>query len=89
MIIGISVGGFIVFVVTAIALLAILSRKFMRRVEPTGDDPFSGRKKPERFNGSTDNPVLVTDSEGELGGIVSRGIKTTETFEMKNMPGVD
>lgn len=57
--------------------------------EPTGNDPFSGKKKSERFTGSADNPVLVTDSEVELAGNVSRGIKTTEAFEMKNMPRVD
>ena len=41
------------------------------------------------FTGSAGNPVLVTDSEVELAGNVSRGIKTTEAFEMKNMPRVD
>ena len=57
--------------------------------ELTGDDPFTGKKKSERFIGNADNPVLVIDSEVELAGIVSCGIKTTEAFEMKNMPRVD
>lgn len=77
---GISVSGFIFIVVAIIILLVILSHKLKRRVKPIDDDP---------VNRSAVNPLPVEDSEEKQARIVSRGIKTTEAFEMNSMPCVD
>ena len=87
---GISVGGFIVFTVVLFICLTVLSRKLKHRVKPTEDYPLIRVSRLKGVTGSAENSLPSTpDFERERFGIVSSGIKSTESFEMKSMPRLD
>ena len=92
---GISVGGFVVFVLFMLAIVVALSWKWKRRVKPIDDYPLirvsrlGAMAGSENSGQSTPDCNIVEDLEMENVAIALHRIKTTEQYEMKRMPHID
>ena len=93
---GISVGGFAVFVLVLLAVVCILSRKWKRRVKPAFDHRLIRGSRLGAMTGSADTSGqstpdcnIVEDLEMENLAIRLHRVKATEQYEMKTIPHLD
>lgn len=93
---GISMAGFFVLCIVLVVILVPLTRKWKRRNKVNVDSPLFRSSRLAGITGSaassrpsTPDCDVIEDLEMEHLENVLRGIKTTETFEMKPMRHLD
>lgn len=90
MLIGMSVGGFVILVIVLFIFLTVLSRRLKGRyiVNRTNKDhPRIRDSRIDDLMGSVENSR--PQSSTECLGVVSGEIKDRESYEMQSMPHVD
>lgn len=95
-IMGISIGGFVLFFIVFLVILFLLSRKWKRRTKVDVHSPLIRGTRlavvagsAESSRPSTPDLGVIEDLEMEQLEKALRGIRTTEAFEMKRMPHLD